>query len=748
MPYREQLQPAATENPQRLLTIWRVERAYRVGQSLCRAGLVFSFIATIADYFWSDIWVFSTDIILMSGCALSLYWLNTKARPTYYWIPLFVGFWISILPSWWSTGGLSSPFFGVSVAALYVFGAVLDSQERSLRYTLFALIHIPALYVVELIHPLSPPGSPPLELTVVVTSMTLAAILVCIHAMLRTENELALEFSDHYGNLVKAEESLKKSESQLRDAQAIANVGNWEWDSAADKITWSDELFKIYEIDKSNFDPSYKAYLSRQTPAAQKMIDSLIQNSFKTGDDFVFENNVTTSRGKRHVYSRGRVIKDNSGRIVRMVGTTQDITERKRIESQLDDARLDLEKRVEERTMQLEQSLEREKAAKKIAENANQAKMQFLANMSHEIRTPMNSILGFSELIASEKGSLKENQDYIDRIRNNGKQLLHLIDDILDLSKFEAGLIPIDKKPTDIKAILDEAVRSFTPALKSKGLALVLKDDGPLPRGMTDGHRISQVLINLLSNAVKFTSQGKITVTTSTSPNPDGSGFKLKIDIEDTGVGILAAHQRNLFQPFSQGDSSVARKFGGSGLGLALSKRIAETLGGSLKLITSLPGQGSHFQFEIPVDLVAEKVGPGEVSEVAKADIGLALRGKTILLVEDSPDNALLITHYLKGDGVTVDIVTDGLQAVQNYAKKDYDCILMDIQMPGMDGLEATRQIRALGYKKPIIALTAHALPAEAAKSFAAGCNLHLTKPISKPQLIQGMTEQLTQYKG
>lgn len=739
MPYKKR----AAENPKEILTIWRQERAYRIGKALCYSGLVLSIIATVADFFWSPLSVILTDLVLLSGCLLSFYWIQSEKRPTYYWWPIYWGFWISTLPSLWNTGGLNSPFFGIDLLALYVLGSVLETKNRGIFYLYFALLHIPVFYGLEFFFPLSASVAPPVELSATIIAVTLAAVFICIQAMLKTEIALSREFASHYQSLGQTEESLKNSEAQLREAQAIARVGNWEWDLKADRISWSGELYKIFGINEKDFDPSFKAYLHRLQPEMREKISSLIYRSLQTGEDFTFEHKVYTKDGTKYVFSRGRVVKDDHGMIAKMFGTSQDITDRKLIESQLEEARQELEKRVEERTLQLAQSLEREKAAKELAENASQAKMQFLANMSHEIRTPMNSILGFSELLESGQHNELERKDFLARIRTNGIQLLHLIDDILDLSKFEAGQIPIHKSSFSLKNLVDDVLSSFLLPLKSKGIDLQLIYKNEIKDQLfTDAHRLRQILTNLLSNSIKFSQGGQVKLSIGMDNE------SLIVDMIDTGIGISVDHQKNLFQAFSQGDSSVARKFGGSGLGLALSKRIAEALGGKLELIYSEPGKGSHFRFSVISEMQSLEVQPKTTLE-AKTNTpnnNHGLTNKRILLAEDSPDNAFLICHYIKSIGATIDVATDGHQAVQMAEQKSYDCILMDIQMPGMDGLEATKQIRRHGFKNPIIALTAHALPAESERSLQAGCDLHLTKPIKKIELLDALSDRLQPF--
>ncbi|MGE3975267.1 MAG: response regulator [Bdellovibrionales bacterium] len=741
MPYRKKLQAPVTENLQ-LLTSWRRERAYRVGSALCYSGVILSLFATVADYFWSAPSVLYTDLVLLGGCLLSLYWIRSSWRPHYYWYPLYFGYWISSIPSFFTTGGLKSPFFGIGVASLYVLGSVLDFKNRSFFYLVFALAHIPVFFFLERIYPMSAALNSPPEFNGLIIALILVAIFVCVHAVLRTERELSFDYAEHYSKVKKTKEDLRVSERRLREAQAIAGIGSWEWDLEEDKIAWSDELFKIFQVSKSSFDPSYKAYLARLSPDRREYVEKTVQRSMETGEDFIMEYGVQTPRGERIIASRGRVVKDGNGKTVKMLGTSQDVTERRKIELQLEESKLDLERRVEERTLQLEQSLEREKAAKEIAEHASRAKMQFLANMSHEIRTPMNSILGFSDLLDSEGLIAPKGREYLSRIRSNGNQLLHLIDDILDLSKFEAGRIPIQKSTFFLRDVVDDVVDSFLPTIKSNGINLELSCDLDSDlKVVSDAQRLSQILVNLVGNAIKFSEKGTIQLNISQKAK-SGRGAEICIDVKDNGIGIPKENQKNLFQAFNQGDGSIARRFGGSGLGLVLSKKITEALGGELILKNSIPGEGSHFFVRLPIE-IAPRAAEEKSSKEKLATNAPQLTNKKILIVEDSPDNAFLISLIVKSLGAIIEMAHDGNEAVKLASESEYDCILMDIQMPIMDGLEATRRLRKQGYSKPIVALTAHALPAEAQKSLEAGCNHHLTKPLNKMELIQTLNAQM-----
>jgi PAS domain S-box-containing protein len=378
------------------------------------------------------------------------------------------------------------------------------------------------------------------------------------------------------------------------------------------------------------------------------------------------------------------------------------------------------------------------RGARDKANAANHAKSQFLANMSHEIRTPMNAILGFSELLTEARFSEDERNQLVARIRANGDQLLHLIDDILDLSKVEAGRVKIERLKFSISTLVREAFDSCALNAQKKGVEARLEFVSSLPEVInSDPIRLRQILDNVLSNAIKFTRDGRIELRVRYMHRPENP--MLEIEVTDTGIGIPKDVQNSLFQPFSQADNSITRRFGGTGLGLVLSRRLAAALGGDLRLKWSRQGEGSCFNLRIPT---------GDISDVRfiespnkKPMKGTDVSHLQVLVVEDSPDNERLIGIYLKQAGVRYDVAHDGFEAIAKATSKEFDIILMDIQMPGLDGLQATRHLRAQGYQKPILALSAHALPEEAQRSIQAGCDAHLAKPIRANDLIAALAK-------
>jgi signal transduction histidine kinase len=381
-----------------------------------------------------------------------------------------------------------------------------------------------------------------------------------------------------------------------------------------------------------------------------------------------------------------------------------------------------------------------------MAHAASRAKTEFLANMSHEIRTPMTAILGYADLLADENVE-SARQEYIAVIKRNGKHLIGMINDILDLSKIEAGTLKIEPIRCSPAQLAAEVASLMRPQAAAKQLNLKTELVQPLPETvLTDPLRLRQVLVNLLSNAIKFTEQGEVVfavrqISHSNSP-------RLCFDVIDTGIGLSEEQLGKLFKPFNQADNSSTRKYGGTGLGLCISKRLAEALGGDIE-VRSEPGRGCTFSVIIDMSTpegmrtVLENKEPAiQLTPVAdRAAAGkIALHGR-ILLAEDGPDNQRLIVMLLTRAGADVTAVENGQLAVEAaLAARDvgepFDLILMDMQMPVLDGYEATRQLRKQGYTNPIVALTAHAMADDRQKCLDAGCDDYATKPIDHQKLL------------
>ncbi|MBP8979648.1 MAG: PAS domain S-box protein [Syntrophobacterales bacterium] len=409
-------------------------------------------------------------------------------------------------------------------------------------------------------------------------------------------------------------------------------------------------------------------------------------------------------------------IKNASGEITHFVGIQEDITSLKMTEQAL-------------------------KEAKEAAEAANIAKSEFLAGMSHEIRTPMNAIIGMAELLA-ETPLNPEQQQYLQIFRSAGESLLSLINDILDLSKVEAGRLILDTSPFHLGEVVEKTCEIMSVRAHQKGIELACRIAPDVSMDLLgDAPRLQQVLINLIGNAVKFTDKGEVIVQVdcAEADRPSGKDNEclLHFSVRDTGIGIPADKQERIFERFTQADASTTKKYGGTGLGLTISRQLVELMGGRIWLESEF-GRGSVFHFTARFRR-GEAIAPSET--IAVIPPRAETRPLRILLVDDSDDNRFLMKAYLKNTPHTVEMAENGAQAAEKFRGGDYDLVLMDMQMPVMDGYTATRAIRSWEQEQgrrrtPIVALTAYALKEDEEKSLAAGCDAHLTKPIKKARLM------------
>lgn len=432
---------------------------------------------------------------------------------------------------------------------------------------------------------------------------------------------------------------------------------------------------------------------------------------------------LTGTRRWMEQYAVGLRDPHDPSRIVQMLAVARDITDRRRTETELARARLK-------------------------AEAANNAKSEFLANMSHEIRTPLTAILGYTNLLTDESGdplSPERKSEAIETIRQAGEHLLTVVNDILDLSKIEAGQMLVEQIDVSIPDLLRSIDCLMRPRAVARGLWLKMICETPIPcRVVTDPTRLRQVLMNLLGNAIKFTEQGGITLRFNASPH--GEKTLLRMSIEDTGIGMSPGQAERLFAAFAQGDSTVTRKYGGTGLGLVICQRLARLLGGDVELVRTQSGLGSIFTASVVVDQVAGCSEIQDLNSVTAPVIQehpaqqIRLKGR-ILLAEDARENQVLISFLLRRAGAEVDIAENGTVALEMIEKAalracQYDLLLTDMQMPEMDGYTLARHLRTIGSALPIIALTAHAMAEDRMKCTDAGCDDYASKPIDKSILL------------
>lgn len=394
-----------------------------------------------------------------------------------------------------------------------------------------------------------------------------------------------------------------------------------------------------------------------------------------------------------------------------------------------------LASRINEMLDTIERSQRELTEARVVAESANKAKSDFLSTITHEIRSPMTAVIGYADLLMEPELPEDQRRDHVSRIRRSGEHLLGVINDILDASKIEAGAMTIESVPCSVRQITDD-VRSMVEAkVKAAGISLVVEVSQSVP-GMiaSDPLRLRQVLVNLASNAVKFTKQGSVAIRIDLA---DESTLRMRV--EDTGIGMSPEQVDKLFKPFSQADSSTSRRYGGTGLGLTISRNLARMMGGNIT-VESRPGEGSTFTASVrflPCSVVAA---------VSASKRTISLAGLRVLLVDDSEDNRRLLSHFLKSAGAEVVQANDGREALhciqEEMARRgSFHAVLMDMQMPVCDGYEATRRARDIGYRGAVIALTAHSIAEERGKCIAAGCDDFLNKPIERSKLCGAVLE-------
>jgi PAS domain S-box-containing protein len=524
--------------------------------------------------------------------------------------------------------------------------------------------------------------------------------------------------------LQREREVLEHTTAQLEEAQALARIGNWELDLASGAVQWSPGVFMLFGREPEQGNPQYTDALAAYDPDDVWRLTDAIERSARTGEAFSL---VLRTAGRnpmvRWVRADGRARRAADRSIVGLYGTAADVTE----------------------------SIEREEAlrlAQERAEAANRSKSEFLANMSHEIRTPLTAILGYTDLLreeAARDGATPEQLQSMDTIRRAGEHLLTVINDILDISKIEAGKLQIEQVDTTLKSVLLDVESLMRARAQAKGVSLENRITGPVPdRILTDPTRLRQILMNLVGNAAKFTDRGRILVETSVEEERQSP--VLVIAVDDTGPGMSDEQVAQLFQPLTQADSSVTRKHGGTGLGLTICRRLADLMGGRVALVQTAPGRGSRFELRLPLRAADDAQSIGRLDPAAAVaspptNDPRVLVGRRVLLAEDGEDNQRLISVLLRAAGADVTVVSNGRHAVDALEWADaggarFDLLLTDMQMPEMDGYTLATTLRAAGRTIPIVALTAHAMADDRQKCLDARCDDYASKPIDRQALI------------
>lgn len=530
-----------------------------------------------------------------------------------------------------------------------------------------------------------------------------------------------------------AEQAFKESEQKMMFAIRTSHVGTWYLDLTSKKLNCSLEFCQIFGYSQVLDDWNLEMFLKQVIPDDKSTVNTTIQKATAEKKDWNLECRINRTDGlTRWILIAGRHYQDSIDQSGYVSGIIQDITERKQNEVRLKNANANLE-----------QAMAYANQMRIKSEIANKTKSEFLSNISHEIRTPLNSIIGFTEVLLDS--DCDENiKNYLKRISKAGESLLGIINNVLELSKIELGVTAIEIRAGCLKSTLDDILDTTKERIEKKGLTFQVEVAEELQKKviLTDHLKLQRILLNLLNNAMKFTSTGGITLKIRSERSELNSDF-LVFEIQDTGIGIPPEKKSLLFQRFSQLNSSSQKKHEGVGLGLSICKEIVGLLGGTI-FAQSNEFKGATFIFKIPLVETSEKCIKKE-NTTDKTDSAYS-SSLNILVADDSEENRLLIALYLKKLPITIDNAIDGKDAIEKFKTHKYDMVFMDIQMPNVDGYEATKQIREWEKNQnisptTIVALTGFALSDDKERCLAAGCDQHAAKPLKKTELLKIITD-------
>ncbi len=546
---------------------------------------------------------------------------------------------------------------------------------------------------------------------------------------LKTLNESILEMVDLLDQRYSA---MQASEERLAIATDAAHIGIWDWDVDTNQLLWDREMHRQYGVPPGAFDSTLDAWEARLVPEDLVQVNALLEKVRSGERSYLAEFRIRWPDGQlRHIKAAGKPFRDASGALRRLVGVNYDITDIKLAEEELRRHRNHLEELVAERTEALSVAVTEAKAA-------NRAKSVFLATMSHELRTPLHSVIGFSRLLADSQSMTEEEKRNLGVINRSGQHLLTLINDLLELSKIEAGRITLQSTVVAVEGVLREVMDMLGARARQAGLHMTLDCHGLPPAVQMDGARLRQVLLNLVSNAVKFAQQGSVMLIARAAPLEEGR-YRLSFSVRDTGKGIAKEDQQRIFEPFVQTDNTGAQE--GTGLGLTISREFVRMMGGTLEVESEL-GRGAEFRFTLEVS--GANYVPGEALNTVEA-LDPSQRGRRILVVDDNADSRHLIHSLLSPLGFEVELAADGAAGLAALRRFQPALVFMDWRMPGLDGLAVIRQLRAEPalVQPRVVMMTAHAFEEERRESLAAGADEFLCKPIEQDRLFQVLEQQL-----
>lgn len=524
------------------------------------------------------------------------------------------------------------------------------------------------------------------------------------------------------------EEMLYLSEARLRLAMEFGRVGCWQWDIGSNTTYWDKSMFQMLGVPEKEASITVETFFELVHPDDVAQLREYIASVIRQRTDYETQFRIVRAdNGQvRWLSAKGGLLFSEQGEPFSMFGVNFDITEEKNLKLELESAR-------------------------QVAEAASRAKSEFLANMSHEIRSPLTAVLGFSDLILVES-DWKKVADFALKIKQNGQYLLEIVDDVLDLSRAEANKLTLRNERFSPQRLVADLCSVMRMRARDKGIDLSIHAEGEIPETIEgDLTRLRQILLNLIGNAVKFTPQGQITVTMQLENGGDEP--MLAFEVRDTGIGIAPSDLERMFEPFEQAETSSSRRYQGAGLGLTISKHLTEMLGGTI-VASSEPGRGSVFTVKVPTgslhDIRSVELDPNLLATVhtTRPETQHQLNAR-VLIVDDIEDVRVLLEQILCGAGARVKTAADAEQALQFVAQAEesgdaFDLVLMDIMLPGMDGVEAVRRLRASGFRRPIVALTAAARESDRQRCLQAGCNDYFCKPIEDEHLL-AMVDNYTQ---